>query len=251
MNASMGTSLARLNYAVATWCVLTTGNDLHRSLKASFRPDEPRIPAGSPGAGQWTDGGGGVGTGSGSAHIIRIGGEERDAEDLRNIAGRLFDATPAEAARLDISQEQMEAAVRRVQQLDPKWQPRPSLYETPAGEIAANEAAAREAQERLFELQRMGIGPGPFAVESQPARGPGRRWTAEEIRENNRIGETYGCHTCGTKEPGTTSGNYFLDHQKPSALLQEDEGQRIYPQCATCSARQGSYVRQLRSRFQQ
>jgi hypothetical protein len=248
MNATIGTSLVRLNYAVAAWCVLAAGDDFQRSLKAGFRPDEPRVPAGGPGGGQWTDGGLG---GFNSARIVRVGGEERDAEDLRNIAGRLIDATPAEAARLEISHAQMEAAVRRVQQLDPKWRPRPSLYETPAGEIAANEAATREAQERLFELQRVGIGPGPFAVESQPARGPGRRWTAEEIRENNRIGETYGCHTCGTREPGTTSGNYFLDHQKPSALLQEGEGQRIFPQCATCSASQGSYVRQLRSRFQQ
>ncbi|MGN6582499.1 MAG: RNase A-like domain-containing protein [Rhizobiaceae bacterium] len=58
MNATIGTSLVRLNYAVAAWCVLAAGDDFHRSLKAGFRPDEPRVPAGSPGGGRWTDGGG-------------------------------------------------------------------------------------------------------------------------------------------------------------------------------------------------
>jgi len=246
MNATIGTSLVRLNYAVAAWCVLAAGRDFQRSLKAGFRPDEPRVPVGSPGAGQWTDGGLG---GSNSARIVRVGGEERDAEDLRNIAGRLIDATPAEAARLEISHAQMEAAVRRVQQLDPKWQPRPSLYETPAGEIAANEAATREAQERLFELQRMGIGPGPFAVESQPVRNKGARPTASEIELNNIFGYKYGCHTCGVKDPGTPSRNFIFDHQGSSGLIKDDEEQRGYPHCARCSNRQGGYVRALRYRY--
>lgn len=59
--------------------------------------------------------------------------------------------------------------------------------------------------------------PGPFADESVPARGPGRPNAAEQ-REINRIGQETGCHTCGTTDPGTKSGNFVFDHQPPSAF---------------------------------
>lgn len=248
----IGLSLARLNYAVAANCALTLGRALERSLKAGFRPDEPRVPAGNPDGGQWTDEGG-LGVAGDFARIIRVGGEEENLEDAepRNIAGRLFDATPAQAARLDISYAEMQAAVGRVQRIDPTWQPRPSLYETIEGEISANKAAAQEARSKYSELQWQGLAPGQFATESQPAAGPGRNRRADQIRLNNAIGSRSGCHTCGTLDPGTVSGNYFLDHQRPSALIEEGEAQRIFPQCASCSARQGWYVLQLRNRLQQ
>ncbi len=237
-------ALARFRYAIAANRVLLAGERFRRELKAGFHPNEPRIPAGNPGiGGQWTDEGGV------SARVVRVQSRgPRGEEPPERIAGRLFDATPAEEARLEISQAQMQAALRRVQQLDPNWKPRPSLYETIEGEITANEAATREAQDRLYELSRVGSGPGPFAVESQPARGPGRSWTAAEIRENNRIGRTYGCHTCGTKDPETASGNYVLDHQAPIRLNRNGLPMRIYPHCALCSARQGDIVNHLADR---
>ena len=237
-------ALARSQYAIAANRVLLIGERFRRELKAGFHPNEPRIPAGNPGiGGQWTDEGGV------SARVVRVQSRgPRGEEPPERIAGRLFDATPAEEARLEISQAQMQAALRRVQQLDPNWKPRPSLYETIEGEITANEAATREAQDRLYELSRVGSGPGPFAVESQPARGPGRSWTAAEIRENNRIGRTYGCHTCGTKDPETASGNYVLDHQAPIRLNRNGLPMRIYPHCALCSARQGDIVNHLADR---
>jgi hypothetical protein len=235
--ADPATVLARFRYTISANRVLLAGERFRRVLKAGFRPDEPRVPAGNPDGGQWTDGGGG------GARIIRIQGRgPRGEEPPRRIMGRFVDATPAEEARLEISHAQMQAAVRHVQQLDPNWKPRPSLYETIEGEITANEAAAREAQDRLYELSRVGIGPGPFAVESQPARGSGRRWTADEIRENNRIGRTYGCHTCGTKDPGTRSGNFFVDHQPPNVRNNRGRPQRIFPHCMICSARQGNWL---------
>lgn len=156
--------------------------------------------------------------------------------------GRWVEATPEQETRLEISHGQMRGAIAEVQRLDPRWRPSPSAYETIEGEIAANEAARREAEGRIIELQRMGIGPGPFAVESQPARGTGRRWTAEEIRENNRIGRKYGCHTCGTKEPGTPTGNFVIDHQDPNALNRLGARQVLLPQCIVCSNKQGGYV---------
>lgn len=140
----------------------------------------------------------------------------------------------------------MRAALRRVRELDPKWRPRPSAYETVEGEIAANQAATREAQARLAELQRLGIGPGSFAKESQPARGPGRNWTVEEIRENNRIGQQHGCHTCGTRDPRTPTGNFILDHQLSIAINPPGRSQRLFPHCLACSQRQGGYVKSLK-----
>jgi len=183
------------------------------------------VPAGNPDGGQWTDGG----------SVIRVQNRPRSlGGGMRRIAGRQVDITPAQATRLEISHAQMQAAVRRVRELEPRWKPIPSAYETVEGEIAANNAAARQALDRLAVLQRRGIGPGPYAVESQPARGPGRRWTAEEIRENNRIGRKYGCHTCGTKDPGTPNGNFIGDHQHPNALNPLGRAQRIYPHCLAC-----------------
>jgi hypothetical protein len=48
-----------------------------------------------------------------------------------------------------------------------------SAYESVEGLIRAREGAAREAEARITELGRLGIGPGPFAAELIPARGPG------------------------------------------------------------------------------
>jgi hypothetical protein len=243
--ADAASALARFRYAIAANRVLLAGERFRRALKAGFHPDEPRVPAGNPGrGGRWTDEGG-VG-----ADVILVQSRgPRGEEPPERIAGRLFDATPAEEARLEISHAQMQAAVLRVQQLDPNWKPRPSLYETIEGEITANEAATREAQDRLYELSRVGIGPGPFAVESQPAKGPSRRWTAEEIRENNRIGRTYGCHTCGTRDPGTPDDRFILDHQDSNALNKDGRAQRIYPHCAACSRAQGGYISALKKGY--
>lgn len=204
-------------------------------------PSQPRVPAGHPDGGQWTDGG---------AQIIRVQARPPGPRGgaPRRVAGNWRNVTPQQATRLEISHARMQAAVRRVRRLEPNWKPRPSLYETVEGEIAANRAARREAEDRYYELQRMGIGPGPYAVESQPARGPGRNWTANEKHENNRIGRKYGCHTCGTTEPGTSSGDFVRDHQDPTALIRDGRAQRIFPQCVTCSNRQGGKVRALRNR---
>lgn len=51
--------------------------------------------------------------------------------------------------------------------------------------------------------------PGQFAVESIPARSPGRDFTALERRQVNAIGNEFGCHTCGNLSSGTPSGNWI------------------------------------------
>ena len=84
--------------------------------------------------------------------------------------------------------------------------------------------------------------PGPYASESIPARGSKRDFTAEERRQIDRIGTRSGCHSCGTKTPGTKSGHLVIDHQPPNALASPTEPQRLFPQCRTCSARQGAEI---------
>lgn len=180
---------------------------LRLALKAGFDPNQPRVPAGSPHGGQWTDG-----TGPSAVQLAQ--NVPRDPRRNRpRIGAGVREATPAEETLIELTHVQADTAIRRVRQYDPYWDPAPSLFETPEGEIAANQATAKEAAEHYAWLQSRGMAPGPFARESIPApKGASRRFTVGQHREMNRIGRTYGCHTCGTKNPGTASGNFILDH---------------------------------------
>ncbi len=93
--------------------------------------------------------------------------------------------------------------------------------------------------------------PGPYAGESIPAKSPYQSFTTTERAQINRIGQTTGCHTCGTTNPRTKSGNFVPDHQPVSALNTEGVAQRLYPQCIDCSREQGLAVaRELRKQRQ-
>lgn len=81
--------------------------------------------------------------------------------------------------------------------------------------------------------------PGPHAKESIPAH-TGRP-TASEQRQVNELMKKHGCHTCGTKNPGTKSGNAIADHQPPQAL---GEPKIFLPHCNHCKAQQGGDVLQ-------
>ncbi|MGO4389676.1 RHS repeat domain-containing protein, partial [Microvirga sp. 2YAF29] len=88
--------------------------------------------------------------------------------------------------------------------------------------------------------------PGPYAKDPMPARGPGRNWNSDERKTMNRQGYENGCHTCGTKDPGTKSGNFVPDHQPPTGTIPPGQPQNLYPQCIDCSRLQGGQVRGLR-----
>ncbi len=79
---------------------------------------------------------------------------------------------------------------------------------------------------------------GPYFVEGIP--GHRGRIRAAEQRQINELFKKHGCHTCGTKNPGTTSGNAVGDHQDPQAL--EEETEWIVPQCLPCSRQQAGHV---------
>lgn len=206
---------------------------LHLRLKAGFRPDQPRVPAGNPDGGQWADGGGAV---------SRISGRRGTGASGTRGSVRWPNASPGQVTRLEISHSQMQALRQQLGRLDPKWRPSPQAYETVEGQISANLATAREAQGRLDQLRGYGLGVGPFAGESIVARNSGRNFTRAERAEINRIGRTTGCHTCGTKNPGTPLGNFVLDHQLPSALSRSPARQSLYPHCLQCSQIQGGWT---------
>lgn len=57
----MQTHLLRLRYAFAAANFELKAKQLRRAIEAKFNPDQPRVPAGSPGGGQWTGGAEGEG----------------------------------------------------------------------------------------------------------------------------------------------------------------------------------------------
>jgi hypothetical protein len=81
--------------------------------------------------------------------------------------------------------------------------------------------------------------PGPYAGDSIPARSSDQTFTTAERASINEIGSETGCHTCGSTEPGTTTGNFIPDHQPVSALNTEGLPQRLFPHCLGCSQAQG------------
>ena len=217
------------------------------AAKANFNPGQPRVPRGGADGGRWTKvPGGGL-----PVVPVQAGprGPARGRGGPIRPGARLENPSPAQLARLEASRLAMNRAIEHVREVDPRWKPTPQLYETIEGEIAAYQAITREAEAWWRDLGLRGIGPGPYAVERLAGRGPGRVFRQSERAEINRIGRKYGCHTCGTKNPGTRSGNFIIDHQFPVGIGREPFWN--YPHCASCSNRQGGYVNGLLRRNRQ
>jgi hypothetical protein len=175
------------NCELKSWSTLYEPFQLWFALK--YRPDQPRVPAGNPDGGQWTDDGGGSGgTGGSAAGGSRLvsgrgrfggaiakkpetgpttpdgtsvqlaqtggGGRRSGSSSGRMIGGRRIQTTPQEETRIQLSAMNAEAAVRRVQERDPNWKPQPGLYDSAEGEIRNNERITREADYRMMELGR-------------------------------------------------------------------------------------------------
>jgi RHS repeat-associated protein len=86
------------------------------------------------------------------------------------------------------------------------------------------------------------LAPGPHAGDGTPARSGDRNFTPGERGAVNAEGAEKGCHTCGTTDPGTKSGNFIPDHQPPTALNPAGGEQTLYPHCLSCSRTQGGEV---------
>jgi len=240
---------------------------LYDEIERKYRPDQPRVPAGVSEGGRWTaDGGGAEGSPARSGNAPPGESDPRVLSDANPddakpgaqyaqnrrpgaafervvIDGRVVEPSPGQAARLAVVEAESRDVIRQVRDLDPNWKPAPSAYGTVEGLIAAYRSDTEQAQARLSELSRIGVGPGPYAGESIPT---GQSVTTQDRSDLNRIGSQTGCHTCGTSDPGTKSGNFVADHQPPTALNLRNSSQRLYPQCIDCSLRQGGWVNQLK-----
>jgi hypothetical protein len=225
-------------------------------LLDKYSPDEPRVPAGNPDGGQWTGENGSQSeqaTPSDSRVVSDATPENNwipgaqyadgieEGEGENRIGGESAEGTPGQQARLAIAEAQWEEVRNQMRSIDPYWKPPAGAYETIEGGIADLAAKTQAGEAHIAELASKGIGPGPFACEYIDAQGPGRLNT-EGRDDNNENGDEYGCHTCGTLEAGTPSGNWVGDHQPVSALNIFGISQRIYPQCLACSQRQGGAV---------
>jgi hypothetical protein len=149
--------------------------------KANFNPNQPRVPAGNPDGGQWTDDpswtGGWGSDRSRRVRVAQVGGPGRNDPRILSDAtpqdewkpgaqyaqnrpprGQFPTATPGQQARLLAIEAQAAATVRRVQEIDPNWRPREADLTVPGsvqGYIARAEARAAAAEARLLELGRL------------------------------------------------------------------------------------------------
>jgi hypothetical protein len=223
---------SRLTWQLASLRVQMAMDRLRVTLKAGFRPDQPRVPRGDPDGGQWTQI-----PGYAQAHRVS---RRRGGGGTVRIGGRSIPITPAQEAHLVQSLGAMRQAIRDVHRVDPAWKPPAQLYSSVDGLISANRAIEVAARFRIFELSRARAGIGRFAAEWIPAPPTNRRMNRHEQRALDRIGRQHGCHWCGTRNPGTGSGSFVGDHQMPKAL---GTPLRIYPHCLGCSRIQGGLLK--------
>lgn len=120
----------------------------------------------------------------------------------------------------------------------PGRQGRESTIRAVANAIRSDKGDAPKSEGKKDTLQ-----PGPHAGDSVPARGPDRDFDKGERGQINEIGGQSGCHTCGSTDSGTSSGNFIPDHQPPNALNPNGGAQQLYPHCLSCSRVQGGQVR--------
>jgi hypothetical protein len=252
------TAAAKLRGIAAEWRVSTSFVRLRDQLKAGFRTDQPRVPAGQREGGRWTtvpgwagalaDGSGQRAQGSESDNLVHlVGGRRRSASGRIRVGERWISVTPAQQVRVDISLNAMRRAVNEVQKIDRNWRPRPQAYETVEGLIRANEATRVEAELRSWELSGRNPNLGPFFGEMVPGSGPGRL-TASQKQLLDEIGRKFGCHGCGSKTNLTPRGHFIGDHYVPYSL---GTPTGVVPHCQFCSASQGGLLRALRWRMGQ
>ncbi len=129
------------------------------SLK--YSPDQPRVPAGDPDGGQWTDGGGGGEVGSafndGRVQVAQAtgsrGGGRVRVSPTAPVETQLLFYRPLAAERLE-----------QVRTLDPAWRAPQSVTNrnaSPEAELAHLQATILAAEARLAELGRLVANPLP------------------------------------------------------------------------------------------
>jgi hypothetical protein len=127
------------------------------------------VPAGQSEGGRWAGG-------DGSGALVQVGARGRTSVSV-NIRGRPLEASPAQVTRLALAQVRAREATQQVRDLDPSWRPRPSISDPNSveGAIRREEYEALQAEGRLMELARSGLGGnnGPPLDSGAPRFGTG------------------------------------------------------------------------------
>ncbi len=77
-----------------------------------FHPDQPRVPAGNPDGGQWTDGGGGFGRSSSSVDPIKTGATSARPRSNNDLVKPVSDSDQGQRRNLEFNESQ-KAELRR------------------------------------------------------------------------------------------------------------------------------------------
>ncbi len=158
--------IARLRIAIAD---LKFALALRRICEEKYSPAQPRVPAGNPDGGQWTDAPSAARNdprviSDAAPDPVRPGAQYamgRRVAVPRIVGGRLVEVDPGQAARFDAAEARAQDGLRRVRDIDPAWKPEPSVAPPHSIEsaIARREDDARDAEARLDVLDRLGIDP--------------------------------------------------------------------------------------------
>ena len=190
--------------------------------RKDFNPDQPRIPEGEPGAGQWTSEG---------DHSEDLPADEDplptpsigdDSEKPQDISRRRTGptGTPAQEARLAIATGQAREAVGRTMELDPTWRGPTSVTDGIEGQIAHQEAMAEAANARYSEIMRGGYGGNNGSPTGrEPFASPGTSPAALPYREPDAI---------TAYRNNYTTPDYPLQDGKGTIAITELDGKPIF-----------------------
>jgi len=222
-------------------------------IERKYSPDQPRVPQGSPNGGQWTNNGDAGASGrndpriisdaapdsvspsiqyaqnrprGGFASVIINGQQVEQHPDSKHVSqssrrrlGMLFSTCENSTRNGNQHRALMKVSKASSEPIDPmlskRWKESPNFSKLALARVRSREGQfPREAQSGTSLLQS--------AVRSiELASRP------DAIR---------------TMSPGTPLENFVLDHQPPTAWNPLGSSQRLYPQCFSCSARQGNWI---------
>jgi len=154
--------------------------------RSHFDPNQPRVPAGHPDGGQWTNAGG-----DSESPTLSDETPDNDWQPGAQYAnsrgrgsgpsGRGSEPEPGQAVRLAIAEARANYALARVREVDPNWRPQPGLSNSIEGRIRDYEAIAGQAEGRLLELVR--LEPPPIIPQQRPASTKERNDIAREVAQ--------------------------------------------------------------------
>lgn len=105
-------------------------------------------------------------------------------------------------------------------------------------------------ERRRKGVERYGLGDGTsygvggYCPDGVATTNTTRNFTWSEQDKVNKLGDMYGCHTCGSKVSGWPDGHFTPDHQPPLSLagpLYNYKG-KLFPHCKSCSSHQGGIL---------